>query len=386
MFKYFSFLSKVILITATVMFFGCDSQQAPKTTFHKYISDVQFLADMALTTDGGILITGLRDTPIGDSLVDGDIVLLKLAEDGDVLWSRTYELADNYAYGQSVLETSDGYVILAYSSDDTSDQGDMQLFKTDKNGNTLWSKTYHTTLDEYVSSVRSTQDGGILVLGWVRAQGIYLCKATANGDTLWTKIIVGTTAYTAFSLTNEPNGSFIMTGSVFQNGKSEMYVMRIDGNGNQLLFRTYGFPNHNAYSDNCVVTGDGGFVLAGEKDGDLFVLRANSNGDTLWTKQIGGTFEPTGQSGESIMITKESDMVIAGITQQKVGDWQDALVIRFSDDGNILWSKTFGDSNTYNDRAFRIKEYRNSYLIGGVQYGVVLQSFLLRMNTDGEIE
>jgi len=55
---------------------------------------------------------------------------------------------------------------------------------------------------------------------------------------------------------------------------------------------------------NCIAaTSDSGFVVvwhtysSGTVDADVYILRIDSNGDTLWTRTYGGLFHDTGESG-----------------------------------------------------------------------------------------
>ena len=378
MFKYFSFLSTILLIISTIILFGCESHNDAKATFDRAISAVKSLNDMIITTDGGILITGTSYRPIGDSTVDDDIVLTKLTDDGELVWCNKYETIGYSGYGKSLLETSDGYVVLAYSSDDTSYEANMMLIKTDKEGNTLWSKTCYTSADERVQAVVSTQDGGFLIAGRVVTKGIYLAKANSMGDTLWTKILASSSEYTVFSMRTIPDNHFAITGTTNRNGYNQIYVLKIDGAGNQVDFKTYGESGHITTSYGLAVGNS--TVLYGSKDYHPYVVKTDFAGDTVWSKQI---IDFSNQSiGGDVVVNSENDIFVVG------SNWVDgnerSYFIKISSSGELIWSRVFTDSAGYNMRASRLKPFGDGFLIGGIRLGLDLQCFLIRTDSEGE--
>lgn len=376
MLKKTSDLSTALLFILCTILFGCDSQQSTTTPFNKIISNVQGFGDMVVTTDDGILITGTSYRPIGDSTVDVDIVLTKLTVDGESVWCNKYETIDYSGYGRSLLETSDGYVVLAYSSDDTSYEANMMLIKTDKKGNTLWSKTHYTPADERVETLVPTQDGGFLIAGRVVTKGIYLAKANSMGDTLWTKILASSSEYTVFSMRTTPDNHFAITGTTNRNGYNQIYALKIDGAGNQLEFRTYGESGHSTYSYDLAI-GDGN-VLFGSKDDYPYVVKTNFAGDTVWSKQI---LDISYQSiGGAVVVNSENDIFIVGNAN---GDAR-SYFLKLSSSGELIWLRAFIDSAGYNLRVSSLNLFGNGFLIGGTRLGLDPQCFLIRTDSEGE--
>ncbi|MGB0918055.1 MAG: T9SS type A sorting domain-containing protein, partial [Flavobacteriales bacterium] len=89
---------------------------------------------------------------------------------------------------------------------------------------------------------------------------------------------------------------------------------------------------------------DGGFALFGQSytsgNANFKLVRINSHGDTLWTKSYGGAgFE----SGESIDTAADGGFYLAGITESFGAGAADMYVVKTDDVGDTLWTKTFGD-------------------------------------------
>lgn len=97
--------------------------------------------------------------------------------------------------------------------------------------------------------------------------------------------------------------------------------------------------------------------------------------DTLWTKTIGGNLSDV---GNSVKQTIDSGFVIAGITKSFGAGGEDIYLIRTDQNGDILWTKTFGGSN--NDKAFTVHQTDdNGFIIVGTtaSFGNGQDDFLL---------
>ncbi len=91
-------------------------------------------------------------------------------------------------------------------------------------------------------------------------------------------------------------------------------------------------------------TKDGGYVLAGVKDlkvtsimpfegtGDLYVLKIDSNGNLVWQKTYGGD---NLDSGSSIQQTSDGGYIVGGTTRSFVSETNDAYILKLNSSGNL---------------------------------------------------
>ena len=86
------------------------------------------------------------------------------------------------------------------------------------------------------------------------------------------------------------DGGYVAVGNTrsFGTGGEDVYVLRTDAAGDSLWTKTYGgFGDDNAWA--VQETGDGGFMIAGYTDSygsgtvDFYAIRTDAWGDTLWT-------------------------------------------------------------------------------------------------------
>jgi hypothetical protein len=114
----------------------------------------------------------------------------------------------------------------------------------------LWMKTYGGNCQEYGCSVQSTSDGGYIVAGYSWSFGagnpfhtnVYLIKTDAKGDTLWTKIYGDTANDRGYSVQLTSDGGYIIAGFTesFGSGKSDVWLLKTDSNGDTLWTKIYG--------------------------------------------------------------------------------------------------------------------------------------------------
>ena len=81
---------------------------------------------------------------------------------GEILWHKDFGFS-NYTYCRSATVTSSGHVVVAGAGYLT--YRDLFLTKFDQDGDSLWTKTYNFILIESISKIITTPDDGFLVIG-----------------------------------------------------------------------------------------------------------------------------------------------------------------------------------------------------------------------------
>jgi hypothetical protein len=247
------------------------------------------------------------------------------------------------------------------------------LVKTDESGDTIWTKTYGGSYNDFGRSLQQTTDGGYIIVGDTRSFGaggtdVWLIRADENGDTLWTKTFGGTGYEFGYSVNQTTDGGFVIGASTspFGGSNSDLYLIKTDENGDTIWTRTYGGSN---WEDGgyCQQTTDGGYIFLGitypfgAGGPDVYLVKTNENGDTLWTKTYGGS----GQDwGFSIQQTLDNGYIITGHTNSYGAGEEDVWIIKTNENGDTVWTKTLGGSG--NDWGYSIQQTLDGgYVITG---------------------
>jgi len=142
-----------------------------------------------------------------------DVLLIKTDSAGNGQFMRTYG-GPNVDLGYSVVQLSDsGYAIAGYTNSfSINGDYDAYLVRTDKNGDTLWTKTYGGTDWDFVYSLKVTPDRGFVMAGNTYSFGNgssdgWILKVDSNGTLLWQKVFLTAEDDFFSSLDTGVNGS-----------------------------------------------------------------------------------------------------------------------------------------------------------------------------------
>jgi hypothetical protein len=293
------------------------------------------------TSDGGYIIAGYT---MSMETYIGNVYLIKANSSGDTLWTRAYG-GTGMDIANSVQQTTDGgYIIAGYTSSFGAGGGDVWLIKTDATGDTLWTKTYGGTDNEEAKFVEQTTDGGYIIAGYNDYGGwdcdVYLIKTDSSGVPLWSRSYGGSDREWGHSVQQTTDGGYIIAGytSSFGAGSKDVYLIKTDANGDTLWTKTYGGTNDD-YGTSVQQTTDGGYIITGYTVSygqglidDVYLIKTDAFGDTLWTRTYGG---PSMDDGCSVQQTSDEGYIIAGWSYDIEENAADVYLIK-TDGGGFL--------------------------------------------------
>jgi len=200
----------------------------------------------------------------------------------------------------------------------------------------------------YVGNViEQTSDGGFIIAGYGNTGNpmkFYLLKLNSNGDSLWSKYY-GNYYSEAHALDVTEDNGFVITGR-HGYGEFDIMVIKTDSLGNTLWTKYYG-GNENDWGRDIKQTKDGGFVIVGQTSSfgaglwDIYILKTDSAGDTLWTKTYGDTLS---NYGYSVAVTTKGYLV-AGYTYDTWGVNSAIDILNLDSVGDTIWTRKFNYSN-----------------------------------------
>ena len=162
----------------------------------------------------------------------------------------------------------------------------------------------------------SSQIAKILFIAFMAITLTALTAYAQPPDTLWTKTWGAANDDVAYCVRQTDDGGFIVVGETESYGAGwiDVYLIITDASGIEEWNQTYGGVDRDG--GNCVQqTLDGGYIIAGYTESfggggnDVYLIKTDTNGDTAWTRTIGGT---TSEQAEYIQQTADGGYIIVG--------------------------------------------------------------------------
>lgn len=174
-----------------------------------------------------------------------DIWMMKIGDKGDVLWSKFFggfKGVNNYDFGKAVVSLKDNTILFAGESSTPDNDWDNVLVKVKQNGDLIWSKRYGTSgsypSDKSVSIIQN-KEGEIVLLSHFdssnnRGSGPGFMKINLDGNFIsGSKINLGSRYNIASSLVQDVTGHYLYAGSTeFDSGpyygsNSDLHIARL---------------------------------------------------------------------------------------------------------------------------------------------------------------
>lgn len=239
---------------------------------------------IAKAAGDGFLLSGFYYDGTNENLL-----LLRVDALGDTLWTKSYDESQFNLRIFSLQSTTDGGYITAGSAQNTfSQDADAFLVKLDSSGNVEWSKTYGQSSYDYAQMAIQTADGGYAIAAVTYSFGAgladyYLIKTDSNGNIEWSRTYGGQSDDRSESVGQLPDSGYLFIGesASFSQGTFDIYMVRTDLNGDTLWTKVLNGPDNNqGYS--LVLTNDGGFAIAGQwlnqqVSNDVLFLKADAS-------------------------------------------------------------------------------------------------------------
>jgi hypothetical protein len=179
--------------------------------------------------------------------------------------------------------------------------GDHYLIKTDLNGNIISEHTFGGSMEEEGVEIIATNDGSFILIGSTTSLGagqkdIHVIKIDPNGTLIWEKTFGGLLDETPESIIELSNSEFCIAGTTesFGSGSRDIYMIWIDQSGNLIREKTHGGVSSDGSSkileiDNQEIMLYGYTYSYGAGNRDLYLLKTNFTGDSLWSQTYGGS-------------------------------------------------------------------------------------------------
>jgi hypothetical protein len=201
---------------------------------------------------------------------------------GNLLWSKLYGVEGSN--GWSIVQLSDSGFVAAGIAPVPGLWHDIVLIRTDKNGAVIWQQNYGGTNYDYAYDIKKTPDNNLLILSNTMSAGhggvdVQLTKMDINGNIIWEKQYGGLEDDYGNHVSLTSDGGYIITGSTsnFNCDFFDVYIIKVDANGNEQWQQTYGGESFDA-GYGIEQTFDGGYIITGVRAGQIYLLKLDGNG------------------------------------------------------------------------------------------------------------
>ncbi len=212
-----------------------------------------------------------------------------------------------------------------------------------------WARSFGGVGAEGGRAFCTTGDGGFLIVGYTFAPGssdadLLALKVTSDGDMTWSRRYGGAgTEYGNGCLEIEDGYLIVGYTTSFGAGSKDLYLLKIDGEGNEVWSRTYGGKSWDVGTSICRAGESEYFVCGytnsyGFGEEDIYLLKVSACGDTIWHRTMGGWRI---DMANSIYPVNDGGCVIAA-SSGSYSENTDFYLAKVSADGDREWAQFYG--------------------------------------------
>jgi len=157
----------------------------------------------------------------------------------------------------------------------------------------------------------------------------------------WSTTFGGSGYDRGFSVRETSDGGYIVAGFTesYGSGGQDVYLIKTDSSGNMTWSKTFG-GTHDDHGRSVRETSDGGYIVAGfitiyYGGYDVYLVKADSDGNMRWSKSFGG-FDL--EIGKSVCQTSDGGYIVTGYTYSYGAGYTDVYLVK-------LTAETGGDTN-----------------------------------------
>ena len=245
--------------------------------------------DMILSSENGYIIVGQYHAQ------HPDILVLEINQLGTIDNQYNISIAPSsqrtIESGKSIIEVTNGYVILASVAESNSSAPSnilLSQFDTNisSNGDTLWTKTWNLDTYDYPKKLIHSSDGSYTFYGYSSDNNnqengnSWIINTNTNGEQNFLTSIPGNNF--ALDMIENHIGNYIIVGKNLSNNNYQGWLACYDSQGNQLWEKLYGNESIDVFKS-IRQTKDNGYIITGETSlnevSKILHLKTDPNGD-----------------------------------------------------------------------------------------------------------
>lgn len=202
-----------------------------------------------------------------------NILIIKISENGDVLWSKIYK--SNFENSHIITKRlSDGNILIASTLMERYYNKKLLIFKIDEYGNIIWEKFYGFNDEITTCNLEESSENFIYLIGDIKTEeylySLLILKFNQEGNLIWQGVYTSMHSYEGIQIIEGKNNSMIAIGGFFEfwydpcgHGYTNLgeFILNISSDGRIINQRNINFYYDNNLSSFSKI--DDGYVLSG---------------------------------------------------------------------------------------------------------------------------
>ena len=333
------------------------------------------------------------------------------AQETNITFNKTYGGNDTLnILAQAIVPVDSGYLAFGNYATNTIEAG-LGMTILDKKGNFLSFKS----IEQSPTFINLGINGGNQILKdnnnfsllYIKEQDINIAKFNYNGDTLWHHSYSKMGFQSGIQAVKTHDAGYLIAGMEANVAGDTVrgYLLKVDSLGNFEWDRQYEKGNDSRFFSIQPTPWDGGYILGGmgyspTTGYDMWVVKTDSLGDTLWTRSYGGVYGDCGAQVVPITTLEEYNAgmpvsyLLSGCWYTSANFWESNVYLAKLDSaGAIIWQKTHATYNQLpnlplaNLQTPLILRKGKRLIAGTAFFNIgIIQPLIMAFNANGTIE
>jgi|GEM_PF-5491512 hypothetical protein len=375
------------LITFLVLFIFLGNISAQSIEFEKiYGTQPSSGYSGCQTFDGGYVVAGstylTNDT--------GYFYLVKTDSVGDTLWTNHYKSYQNESTCERVRQTKDsGFIMIGYATPAGTNYDDfIVVVKTNSKGGMQWMSDTIPASDATGSDIQQTKDGGYILIGTTSSVStgyVYLEKMNSGGTREWIRNFNFGIGSGGYAVKQTMDGGFILSCGTATGNTLAPYpitLAKVDSAGNEKWYNNIITDSMGIYQNepDVIQLPDSGYLItttmerdAGATPPHICMIRTNSKGDTIYTRNINNENAFYGEP------TMDGGFIIAASD----AGYDEAQLFKLDSACHIMWKQNYPYLPTTIGYEVHQTKDRGYIIAGAAQSGPKEYSMLIKTDSLG---
>ena len=270
--------------------------------WHQLYDNSTSLYSVRQTVDGGFIATGYYEC---DTLPGcyPDIYLLKTDGSGTIEWEISDGTSNN-DWARDVVQTQDGNFVITGTWNDDGWNSKAMLRKYSGSGEFMWGQLYSSSTANEGNSLIETSDGNLVLVGYSGEQhGAYkhfMVKADSDGGQIWKKKTQSVGDALLYAVCKTQSGGYVSAG--FCNSWRSNLLVERNGSGSLAWEECFiDESSHYGYYD-MTPSSAGGYYLI---DDICYLTKTDEAGSIIFSVQLAHV-------NQSVIELDDGDLVIGG--------------------------------------------------------------------------